>query len=430
MNHLLTIPFKSKVGKINLIYGVAFSLLTIGLYCYTILHKRAVNSPTPDSTAYINVPIKPQNKVAALSNKVFDHNRTQMNSTAKKSNLLSATNKSTTSETAFPALSSGMVNVTDNGKGYHINNESQELTDIAIKYRIDRLPPGYNVDDIYTFRFDKETNKWLQLNREGIDFGSNEIHSTTTKDGDFINAIIKVPESPETQGYAPTTMSDIKAADPASMVQVIQSPTINNQGTANLVYHLELPRGRQNIYPDLNIMYNSDGGGNFLGEGWSLSGVSTISVDTRWGVPRYNPGTETETYLLDGKMLAMANQTQNDAPTEAHRTLNLPRIKDRQFYERKESRFDKIIRKEDTPQNYYWIITEKGTGNIFYYGASKDISGNISFNPNSVLNNPNTGEIAEWKISRIEDPFGNYVQFNYKKSPKKYQREYDNQYLY
>ena len=38
-------------------------------------------------------------------------------------------------------------------------------------------------------------------------------------------------------------------------------------------------------------------------EGWNIS-VPSITLDTRWGVPRYDQSKETETYLVSGSMLS------------------------------------------------------------------------------------------------------------------------------
>jgi hypothetical protein len=57
------------------------------------------------------------------------------------------------------------------------------------------------------------------------------------------------------------------------------------------------------MQPSLGIQYNSDGGSGLLGEGWDLP-LQSITVDTRWGVPRYSDTKETETYSMNGVMLA------------------------------------------------------------------------------------------------------------------------------
>ena len=307
----------------------------------------------------------------------------------------------------FPALSSGMTNVTNNESGYHLKFTSNNPGKIAIQFDPSKIPVGYTANDVFTYRYNTENNNWEQVQRDGIDFGSNEIHSTASKDGDFINAIIKVPEAPEAQGYVPTTMSDIKVGDPASMVQVIQPPSANNQGTAKIKYHIEIPQGRLGLEPNLNVEYNSDGNNGILGEGWSLSGISSITVDTRWGVPRYDASIETETYLLDGQMLCYK---ENNVGQTAHRYTNINRSNrdTTVFMLRKESSFDKILRIGTLPENYYWVKIDQ-SGTKCTYGkdsGSSRISKLIDLTP--------AGR-SEWKLERMEDRFGNYISFEYKK---------------
>lgn len=85
--------------------------------------------------------------------------------------------------------------------------------------------------------------------------------------------------------------------------------------------------------PSLGIQYSSEGGSGWLGEGWSLS-VPSISLDTRWGVPRYDMASETETYLLSGSMLSTMDE--KGQMGVAHRGDKMPRKADRQFYTRQE----------------------------------------------------------------------------------------------
>jgi hypothetical protein len=57
------------------------------------------------------------------------------------------------------------------------------------------------------------------------------------------------------------------------------------------------------MQPNLALTYSSGGGNGWLGVGWDIS-VPAITVETRWGVPRYDAAQESEVYLLDGQPLA------------------------------------------------------------------------------------------------------------------------------
>ncbi|MBO7606458.1 MAG: hypothetical protein J6T28_02420, partial [Paludibacteraceae bacterium] len=161
----------------------------------------------------------------------------------------------------------------------------------------------------------------------------------------------------------------------------------------------------------------------WLGEGWDLS-TSSISVDTRWGVPRYNPGIETETYVMDGQMLL------EDGIGQAHRNSgknesDIKRLSGRvKFYPRRESAFSEIVRIGDSPSNYIWEVTDR-RGTKYTYGAykitetkdeygdvTKDttvvgvLSGNYQYGGRNV--------ISEWRLTRVEEIHGDYVEYIYK----------------
>ena len=97
-------------------------------------------------------------------------------------------------------------------------------------------------------------------------------------------------------------MDGLQFADPTEQLVIIEPPEANNQGTAEVEYPLGLPPGRAGMEPDLALTYDSTNGSSWVGVGWDL-GVGAVSVDTRWGAPRYDGALETETYLLDGDVL-------------------------------------------------------------------------------------------------------------------------------
>jgi hypothetical protein len=109
------------------------------------------------------------------------------------------------------------------------------------------------------------------------------------------------------------------------------------------------------------VTYNSDGGNGWLGLGWNLS-VSSIRVETRWGVPRYDAAKESETYTLDGQMLTPV----------AHRGALVDRVAgDKVFYPRVEGSFREIIRRS-SPGGYWWEVTDKSGTKWFYGGTPED----------------------------------------------------------
>ena len=234
---------------------------------------------------------------------------------------------------------------------------------------------------------------------------------------DFINAVLKTPEMPETSAYTPTSIKELKAADPLEGLTLMQPPTANNSGTANLSYPIEIPAGRQGMQPNLALTYNSGGGNGWLGVGWDIS-IPSITVETRWGVPRYDFDYESEVYVYEGEQLVTFDSVANKFREMPHRTnhwtsrsvLDLDSVE--QFYPRKNEVFDSIVRHGTGPGNYWWTVTHKN-GVTDYYGKYASDGG---VNNNCVLRAgaDNThGPIAHWALAESVDPFGNSVRYRY-----------------
>ncbi len=332
----------------------------------------------------------------------FDIQLADAHLTGEAGSLEKNTNVSITALRArdIPALDAGMVNVTAGYAGYRFLPHGTEFKkDVAVNlgYDTTKIPNGYGEHDIQTYFFDEVSHHWIAIPRDSVLLASNITQSRTNHFSDYINAIIKVPESPETQGYTPTSMKDVKAANPATGINMIQPPSANSMGNANLSYPINIPAGRQGMQPQLAISYNSGGGNGWLGLGWDLS-VPSISVETRWGVPRYNSSKESETYIMGGEQLSPV----------AHRSAILEdRTSNKQFYPRVEGSFSKIIRKGDSPKNYHWEVTDKN-GIKYYYGAASD--GNLL---DSAILKDTDGNIAHWALVEVRDLNDNFVKYNY-----------------
>ena len=301
----------------------------------------------------------------------------------------------------LPTLDGTIVNVTKNHQGYRLSsseNQFKKEAKITLEYDPSKIPDGYTEQDIKTYYFDEVTKHWVALKKDSLNAESKFIISKLLQGGDLINGVIKVPESPETAGFTPTSIKDIKAANPSVAVNTINPPSANNMGNANLGYPIALPAGRQGMQPQLGIQYNSGGGNDWLGIGWNLS-IPSIGIDTRWGVPRYDGSLETETYSMSGEQLSPV----------AHRGDYLPRTSEKQFYPRVEGSFNKIIRHGNNPTNYWWEVTDK-SGTKYCYGGTP--SGGII--DNAVLKDAD-GNIAHWGLVETRDLNDNFVRYHYTK---------------
>lgn len=180
----------------------------------------------------------------------------------------------------------------------------------------------------------------------------------------------------------PKSLDGIQLGDPSEGVDLVDPPEPDSYGGAALRHPIELPQGRLNWQPQIALAYDSGGGDGWLGQGWDLSldaihvpglgadvSADSISVDTRWGVPRYDAaaaagaplGHETETYVFGGEELS---------PT-AHQSPQIPREAERRFTKRVEGDYLLIIRHGTSPQNFWWEVNDK-IGNKYFYGGELD----------------------------------------------------------
>jgi RHS repeat-associated protein len=208
------------------------------------------------------------------------------------------------------------------------------------------------------------------------------------------DGVADVPAHPEGASLNPNQLKDIQAADPGAAVNLIGAPGANNMGDARLSYPIELPPGRGAAQPQVTLSYSSSGGNGWTGVGWDVPAQS-ITIDTRWGVPRYQDGLETETYLLNGEQLTpVANRTQLQARTA-----------EKVFHTRVEGQFRKIVRHGDNPRNYWWEVTDK-TGTRSLFGGSADVT------TESTTLTDESGNIAVWALREVRDTTDNFVRYH------------------
>jgi hypothetical protein len=333
-------------------------------------------------------------------------------------------------------LSSGMINVTKGGLGYRflpdgITFKIPVLLKIAYDEKL--LPKGYAVKDIKTFYFNTDSKSWVAVKRDTINEKEKTVSVLTTHFTDYINGIIQAPESPETAGFTSTMMNDIKAADPSSEMTIISPPEVSQKGDANVSYPIKIPAGRKGMQPQIALQYSSGGGNGWLGEGWNIN-IPSVSIDTRWGVPTFDPINESEIYSLGGEQLMypklstgsdwMPNRHYDVAGSlsSVYTTLPRARIVAATFTPRKQGSFAKIERLGTSPNTYYWKVTNTDGSKNWYGGDAIGIKENtiIRKTQNALANNPdspalvNGSEIVHWGLFMSEDVFGNNVIYQYR----------------
>ena len=212
------------------------------------------------------------------------------------------------------------------------------------------------------------------------------------------------------------SLAGLQFADPAEQLVVMAPPEANYQGGAELEHPLLIPPGRGGFQPKLALAYDSAGGNGWVGTGWDLS-VGEISVDTRWGVPRFDPLKESETYQLDGQVLnptAVRAEWQN-------------RVSERSdFTRRVETEYELIIRHGDNPKNYWWEVRDK-MGGIRWFGGYPDDGGpsvdvpaptypSLRQDRSAILFDDN-GNAYRWALSAQRDVGVNMIRYFYETAP-------------
>ena len=297
----------------------------------------------------------------------------------------------------LPSLPSNLKNVTAHGKGYRFlphGNHFRIAAKVVLPFDSLLIPRGYTVDDIRTYYYNEENGRWIALARDTIKRHEQLASAYTTHFTDMINGILQVPESPQTQGYVPTTLSDIRTASPMTGVTQMGMPSANQNGTASLTYPFEVPTGRAGLQANVALQYSSDGASGYTGYGWNLS-IASIDIETRWGVPHFDPAYESESYLMMGQQL-------NDRIYRNPEQIG--RQSEKRFSPMVESAFSEIIRHGDGPKNYWWEVIEK-TGTRSYYGLTAE----------SRLVNDN-GNIIKWALCKVIDIHGNFIAYHYRET--------------
>ncbi len=215
---------------------------------------------------------------------------------------------------------------------------------------------------------------------------------------------------PQDLGEAPP--DGLTYGDPAEGLELLQAPMPTNNGSAQLNFPILIPDGRGGTQPDLGLTYDSSGGDGWAGLGWDI-GSSSIEVDSRWGVPRYDAGKESETYQLDGQLLSptAVRSAWQDRRTD-------PTGKGEIFTLRVDTAFERIRRHGAKPGQYWWEVADK-VGGYSFYGAIPTydpVSGVLSAtrDPKSILTDASGNEFR-WALTAHVDVSYNIVRYSYQK---------------
>lgn len=165
-------------------------------------------------------------------------------------------------------------------------------------------------------------------------------------------------------------------------------------GSASYTIPIACPPGTNGVVPKLSVVYNSQAACGFLGQGWSLSGLSSIG---RAGKDFYHDGTVSAInytnqtpFILDGLRLDPKDGGINGADGTKYRT---------------ESESYSVVTSfgltSGGSPSYFKVVTKDGT--TIEYGNS----------PDSRLMSEDNANVILWQVSKIQDTKGNYIKFEY-----------------
>jgi hypothetical protein len=302
-----------------------------------------------------------------------------------------------------PDLEPGMINVTAPAHGgYRFLPKGQKFAkpvQITLPYDASLLPDGVEPEEIRTYFFDEEQDRWIALDRKQVQRATKRVVSETSHFTFMINAVLVLPDHPGPTAFDPNTLTDLKAANPSSGMDFIDSPTANNQGTARVSFPVRLPGARGAYQPSVSLGYDSSAGAGWVGVGWSVP-VSSVSIETKYGVPVYDGF---ERYLLDGEQLVPMD---GSAPCGDDSTGQL-------LAARVERSFRRIVRCGSDPTSYWFEVTDR-SGVQFVYGRHPEAR-LTSYIPRITVppRNPPIYDVAEWYLERVIDLNGNLTEFGY-----------------
>ena len=175
--------------------------------------------------------------------------------------------------------------------------------------------------------------------------------------------------------------------------------SIAPSGAATYTIPIDVPKGRAGMRPELSFIYNNQQGSNLMGQGWNITGFSSIT--------RTNPTTHyngeidnidfiDDQLLLDGKILIEVGEENGN-----------------KIYRTEIDEISKIIYRQGTWGYYFEVYTKSGL--IKQYGNTSD--SRQTYNPQSKDKSVDLPFI--WHMNQISDRKGNTITYAYWKDESK-----------
>ena len=288
-----------------------------------------------------------------------------------------------------------LTNVMINGCGYRFlpaGTKFNKKVTVSLPYDPVLNTKPQQLEDVYTYFYDTEKYEWIKLERIEIDRKNCVVKSYTTHFTDMINATLSLPESASPVDVNLNSIKNLEAAKPDSHIIKFNPPKADNTGDASFSFELQVPAGRRGMQPQVTVSYSSGGGNGIMGRNFDIRANSSITTDTRLGLPDYDLD---DTYMLDGVKLSKSKDEESGS------------IKVITYTPLKQVNFEKIQRYYSEGDNTnYWLVTSKD-GTKRYFG-----------NPDSSEDNSCTGskdKIFTWNLTKVVDVHKNTITYDYEK---------------
>ena len=273
-------------------------------------------------------------------------------------------------------------NVTADFGGYRFlpkGMKFKKACELSMGY--DRRIETEDAQGIYTYYYDEQEKRWEALERKRVDAEGKRIESYTDHFTDMINGTLSLPESPDPVRVNLNSIKELKAADAVGGIEKLEGLQGGSEGSASFGIKLKVPDGVKGMVPNLSLSYASGSGWGLLGKGWNLSGIESISIDTRFGLPEYNGK---DTYIVEGSRVRYEGDV---------------------WVKEKEQKYERIVNE--------WVEGKSGVEGNYFEVTEKD--GVVKVYGKEWWSGKGEGAKYLYYMDSRRDSFGNEVKYRYKK---------------
>ncbi len=189
--------------------------------------------------------------------------------------------------------------------------------------------------------------------------------------------------------------------------------SVSDAGAATYHIPFVLPTGTSGLQPQIGLNYSSQNGNSFVGIGWSLSGLSSITRSSKTRAQDETSDANQQTkavstginynksdrFSLDGERLVLSPESINTSIAFDDNYGN-----DQTVYFTEQNSFTRVVLNENSStQSPQFFKAQTKSGLIFEYGNTTDsrvvdLTKNVAY---------------QWLVNKIEDRKGNYMTFSY-----------------